>query len=50
MHPCSLLSKDQREAAVAWFEKGIADRAAATMLGVPHRSVELLYLRWRIQG
>jgi transposase len=46
----SSLSEDQREAAVAWFEKGIADTAAARLLGVSHSPVKLLYLRWRIQG
>lgn len=29
MHARSSFSEDQREAAVAWFEKGIADSAAA---------------------
>ena len=46
----SPLSEDQRRAAVAWFEKGIADKAAARVLGVPHSPVKVLYLRWRIQG
>jgi transposase-like protein len=46
----SPLSEDQREAAVAWFEKGIADKAAARLLGVSHSPVQLLYLRWRIHG
>jgi transposase-like protein len=46
----SPLSEVQREAAVAWFEKGIADKAAARLLGVSHSPVKLLYLRWRIHG
>jgi transposase len=46
----SPLSEVQREAAVAWFEKGIADKAAARLLGVSHSPVQLLYLRWRIHG
>ena len=50
MHVRSPLSEEQREAAVAWFEKGIADKAAARVLGVPHSPVKVLYLRWRIQG
>jgi transposase len=50
MYGRSPLSEDQREAAVAWFEKGIADKAAARLLGVSHSPVKLLYLRWRIQG
>ena len=35
-----VLSEDQREAAVAWFEKGVADRAAARLLGVPGSPVK----------
>jgi transposase len=50
MHVRSPLSEEQREAAVAWFEKGIADKAAARVLGVSHSPVQLLYLRWRIHG
>jgi transposase-like protein len=50
MYGRSPLSEDQREAAVAWFEKGIADKAAARLLGVSHSPVQLLYLRWRIHG
>src|SRR3954471_7957355 len=50
MHVRSPLSEDQREAAVAWFEKGIADKAAARLLGVSHSPVQLLYLRWRIHA
>lgn len=46
----SPLSEDQRVAAVAWFEKGIADAATARVLGVPHSPVKGLYLRWRIHG
>ena len=50
MHVRSSLSEDQREAAVAWFEKGIADKAAARLLGVSQWPVKLLYRRWRIHG
>ena len=50
MYGRSPLSEDQREAAVAWFEKGIADSAAARLLGVPQSPVKELYLRWRIHG
>jgi transposase len=50
MRPTSSLSKDQREAAVAWFEKGIADKATASLLGVPRSPVGRLYRRWRIHG
>lgn len=50
MHACSSLSEDQREAAVAWFEKGIADSATASLLGVSRGPVGRLYRRWRIHG
>jgi transposase len=50
MHARSSLSQDQREAAVAWFEKGIADSAAARLLGVSRDPVKLLYRRWKIHG
>ena len=50
MRSSSSLSADQRATAVAWFEKGIADKAAARVLGVSHSPVQLLYLRWRIHG
>ena len=50
MHARSSLSEDQRESAVAWFEKGIADSATARLLGVPRGPVKLLYRRWRIHG
>jgi transposase len=50
MYGRSPLSEDQREAAVAWFEKGIADQAAARVLGVSHSPVKVLYLQWRIHG
>ncbi|MET4095699.1 hypothetical protein [Arthrobacter sp. UYCu712] len=50
MHARSPISEDQREAAVAWFEKGIADKAAARLLGVSHSPVKLLYLPWKIHG
>lgn len=50
MYGRSPLSEDQREAAVAWFEKGIADRAVARLLGVSQSPVQVLYLRWRIHG
>ncbi|WP_217509568.1 helix-turn-helix domain-containing protein [Pseudarthrobacter sp. C4D7] len=50
MHARSSLSEVQREAAVAWFEKGIADSAAATLLGVSRPPVRILYRRWKIHG
>lgn len=50
MHARSSLSEDQREAAVAWFEKGIADSATARLLGVPRDPVKRLHRRWRIHG
>lgn len=50
MRPSSSLSEVQREAAVAWFEKGIADKATASLLGVARAPVDRLYRRWRIHG
>jgi transposase len=50
MHSHSSLSVAQRETAVAWFEKGIADSAAARLVGVPRAPVRRLYRRWRIHG
>ncbi len=50
MPESSSLSEDQREAAVAWFEKGVADEGTARLLGVSKGSVKRLYLRWRIHG
>ena len=50
MRPSSSLSEDQREAAVTWFEKGVADKATANLLGVPRSPVGRLYRRWRIHG
>ena len=50
MHARSSLSEVQREAAVAWCEKGIADSAAATLLGVSRPPVRVLYRRWKIHG
>jgi transposase len=44
------LSEVQREAAVAWFEKGLADTATANLLGVSRWPVKRLYRRWRIRG
>jgi transposase-like protein len=44
------LSEVQREAAVAWFEKGLADAATANLLGVSNWPVKDLYRRWRIRG
>ena len=46
----SSLSEAQREAAVAWFEKGIGYRATARFLGVSRVPVKALYGRWRIHG
>jgi transposase-like protein len=50
MHRMSSLSAEQREAAVAFFEEGLADRAAASMLEVSRWPVRMLYRRWRIHG
>jgi transposase len=50
MRPFSSLSEVQREAAVAWFEKGIADKATASLLGVARGPVDRLYRRWKIHG
>ena len=50
MRRSSSLSEEQREAAVAWFEKGIADKATASLLGVARPPVDRLYRRWRIHG
>lgn len=50
MHARSSLSENQREAAVAWFEKGIADKATAGLLGVSRAPVNRLYRRWRIRS
>lgn len=46
MHARSSLSEDQREAAVAWFEKGVADTGTASLLGVARPPVGRLYRRW----
>lgn len=46
----SSLSAEQREAAVALFEKGIADMATASSLGVHRKPVGRLYERWKIRG
>lgn len=48
MRSFSSLSEDQREAAVAWFEKGVADTGTARLLGVARPPVGRLYRRWRI--
>lgn len=53
MRSSSSLSADQRATAVAWFEKGLAYTATATMLGVSRESSgpdKRLYRRWRIHG
>lgn len=46
----SSLSQAQRVSAVASFEEGLADRAVATLLGVPRDPVRRLYQRWRLRG
>jgi transposase len=46
----SSLTEDQRQAAVAWFEKGLADTATATLLGVSRWPVKRLHRRWKIHG
>ncbi len=50
MRAYSSLSEVQREAAVAWFEKGVGYRAAARLLDAPCVPVRALYGRWRIHG
>ena len=50
MRARSSLSEAQREAAVAWFEKGVGYRAAAHLLDAPRVPVRALYGRWRIHG
>lgn len=50
MYASSLLSEDQRAAAVAWFEKGAGYVATARVLGVPRESARRLYRRWKIHG
>jgi transposase len=50
MHARSSLSEVQREAAVAWFEKGAGSVATARMLGVSGVPVKALFGRWRIHG
>jgi transposase-like protein len=44
------LSKAQRVAAVALFEKGVGYRSAARLLDAPWVPVRALYGRWRIHG
>jgi transposase len=50
MRAQSSLSKAQRQAAVAWFEKGIGYRAASRLMDAPRVPVRALYGRWRIHG
>lgn len=50
MHPRSSLTEEQRSAAVALFEQGWGDSAAATHLGVSRWPVRSLYRRWRVHG
>lgn len=50
MDPRSSLTRAQRVSAVASFEEGLADKAVATLLGVPRDPVRKLYYRWRVRG
>jgi transposase len=50
MHPRSSLTVAQRSAAVALFEQGWGDSAAATHLGVGRWPVRDLYRRWSVHG
>lgn len=50
MRADSSLTEDQRQAAVAWFEKGLAYTATATLLGVSRWPVKRLHRRWKIHG
>ena len=50
MRDGSLLSEEQRKAAVALFETGWGARSVATTLGVSARAIRGLYDRWRVRG
>ena len=50
MRADSSLSVEQREAAVAWFEQGLAADATARLVGAARNPVQRLYLRWRVRG
>lgn len=50
MRTRSLLSTNQRELAVEFFEQGYGKEATATSLRVPSSRVRKLYDRWRIHG
>lgn len=50
MHSRSSLSVGQREAAVTWFERGLAAQAVATKLNVSRWPIRRLYQRWQIHG
>jgi len=50
MHASSSLTVAQRQAAVAWFEKGLAEEATARRLGVARNPVRRLYQRWQVRG
>jgi transposase len=50
LHPCSSLTEAQRRSAVALFELGWGDCAAATHLGVSRWPVRALYRRWSVHG
>jgi transposase len=50
LHPRSSLTEEQRLAAVASFQAGLADTAVSTLLGVRRDPVRRLYRRWRIRG
>lgn len=50
MSKSSSLSEEQREFAVALFERGWGTKAVATKLGVGTKAVLRLYDRWRVRG
>ena len=50
MQDSSSLSEEQREAAVALFERGWGAKAAATRLGVRSKAVIRIHTRWRVRG
>ncbi|WRS29585.1 helix-turn-helix domain-containing protein [Actinomycetaceae bacterium MB13-C1-2] len=50
MRTRSLLSPNQRELAVDYFEQGYGAGATANRLRVPMDRVRMLYERWRIHG
>lgn len=46
----SSLSPEQRQQVVALFESGASFKAVSRLLGLPHRPVRALHVRWRLRG